>query len=143
MLRDDALLASVFGGSESEVVSQLVAVEMQGRSALVHQKALAAFERAARAIEGSAYRIVEAPETYSYRVIHGRQLLSLHAYGIAVDINPSANPSCGVSQTCRATTTSSPTCRRISSKHSRTLASIGAATGSRIRTLCPSSGPVG
>lgn len=100
-LRDDALRASAFGLTEEEIESQLVWTELQGWPVLVHRKALAAFEQVAEAVENSDYRIVEPVDGYSYRNVEGRRVLSPHAYGIAVDVNPSTNPCCGVTQPCR------------------------------------------
>gem|GEM_PF-5774492 len=100
-VRDDLLRESVFGRTQWEIESQLVWTELQGQPILVHQLAAPAFEQVARAIEHSPYRIVEPVESYFFRNTEGHKLLSTHGYGIAVDINPSTNPSCGVTQPCR------------------------------------------
>ena len=101
VLEREARAESLFGVSAEDVEAQLVTVTLQGWDVLVHERAAAAFSEAAAKIENVAYRIEEPPESYNLRTVNGRQVLSLHAFGIAVDINPSANPSCGVTAACR------------------------------------------
>lgn len=92
---------SVFGATAGEVESRLVTVKLQGWSAQVHEKAAAAFRQAAAAIENMGYRIREPVQSYSRRDVRGHEVLSYHAFGIAVDVNPSTNPACGMTRWCR------------------------------------------
>jgi hypothetical protein len=89
-----------FGYSQDEVESQLVWVELQGWYILVHDLAAEAFREANRNVEGVNYVIWEEPEAYSWRAVEGHNVMSTHSFGIAVDVNPSANPSCGVTEAC-------------------------------------------
>ncbi len=76
-------------------------LDLQSWPVQVHQQAANAFEEVATGIENSSYRIVEPLEGYFRRNVEGHSVLSVHTFGIAVDINPSANPFCGVPQPCR------------------------------------------
>jgi hypothetical protein len=67
----------------------------------VHRKAAAAFRQVNENLEGVDYEIREPIESFGWRNVEGREVLGMHAFGIAVDINPSSNPSCGVTRPCR------------------------------------------
>lgn len=100
-LEQQKLAESIFGGAADEVETHLVTVRLQGWPAQVHEKAAPAFQQAAARIENMSYRIREPVQSYSRRNVGGHEVLSLHSFGIAVDINPSTNPSCGVTESCR------------------------------------------
>lgn len=100
-LQQEALAESVFGSTAAEIEAQLVTVKLQGWPVRVHEKAAPAFMQAAAKIENMSYRIVQPPESYNRRDVGGHVVLSMHSFGIAVDINPDANPSCGVTRECR------------------------------------------
>ena len=100
-LQLQALAESTFGATADEVEAHLVVVELQGWPAQVHEKAAAAFAQVAAKIDTMNYQILDPIGSYNRRDIEGRQVLSLHSFGIAVDINPSTNPSCGVTEKCR------------------------------------------
>ncbi len=100
-LQQQARLESLLGSTEAEIEAQLVWVDLQSWPVQVHEQAAAAFEQAAKNIENSSYRIVEPMDGFYYRNVEGHSVLSLHSFGIAVDINPSSNPSCGTTVACR------------------------------------------
>ena len=100
-LQQEALAESVFGSTAAEIEAQLVTVKLQGWPVRVHEKAAPAFMQAAAKIENMSYRIVQPPESYNRRDVGGHVVLSMHSFGIAVDINPDANPSCGITRECR------------------------------------------
>ena len=100
-LQQEALAESTFGATAEEVEAQLVTVTLQGWPLQLHEKAAPAFRQAAAKIDGMSYQVQEPPESYNRRDVGGHEVLSLHSFGIAVDINPSANPSCGITEACR------------------------------------------
>ncbi len=100
-LQEDALREAFFGATQEEIEPQLVWIELQGWPVLVHQKAVPAFEQVNRNLDGVEYRIREPIDGYFWRDVEGHSVLSPHAYGIAVDIHPGTNPSCGVTAPCR------------------------------------------
>ncbi len=100
-LRQEAQLESLLGSTEGEIEAHLTEVQLQGWTIQVHELAAPAFRQAAKNIEHSSYAIVEPPESYNYRKVAGHAVLSLHSFGIAVDIDPSSNPACGVTVHCR------------------------------------------
>lgn len=76
-------------------------VALQSWPVQVHREAAAAFEQVDERLKTVGYQIHEPVEGFYFRSVAGRSVLSNHAYGIAVDVNPSTNPRCGVSQFCR------------------------------------------
>jgi hypothetical protein len=99
-LAEEARLEATFGATQSEVEDQLVTVELGGWPARVHRAAAPAFRQVAERLRSVDYKIVEPVESYNWRVVEGHRVLSNHAFGIAVDINPSTNPNCGVTRSC-------------------------------------------
>ena len=100
-LATESALESAFGSTQEEVESALVTVTLKGWPARVHARAEAAFRRVAERLESVDYEIREPIGSFSWRVVGGRNVLSSHSFGVAIDINASTNPQCGVSQYCR------------------------------------------
>ena len=97
MLAAQKARIAFFGGpSRSALQRQMVQVHLQGYPIWVHIKARSAFEQVNAAISALNYRIREPVGSWVWRDIAGTSVLSTHAFGIAVDINPSTNPRCGV-----------------------------------------------
>ena len=100
-LAAEAALTSVFGSTQAEVEGQLVTLELKGWPIHIHTKAEAAFRRVAARLERIDYEIREPIGSQNWRVVAGHSVKSTHSFGVAVDINPGANPSCGVTKWCR------------------------------------------
>jgi hypothetical protein len=98
---DQPILRSMFGSTERQIESQLVTVSLQGRPATVHAKAQAAFQRVAERLKNVEYRIREPIGSFNWRVTQGSDILSTHSFGLAVDINPTTHPRCGVTRDCQ------------------------------------------
>ena len=103
-----------FGRTEEKVKKQLVNVNILGKSYPVHKKAKDAFEKVAAAISSSPdsnvknYKITEeASGTFNWRCqmtlkkiepspkppeCKGGRAMSIHSWGLAIDINPKRNP---------------------------------------------------
>lgn len=62
-----------------------------GKAAWVHKEAAPSFQRFVNELEGSGYKI-NSFGGHAHRNIRGGSSLSQHAYGNAIDINPSKNP---------------------------------------------------
>ncbi|MFC1687173.1 M15 family metallopeptidase [Patescibacteria group bacterium] len=86
-----------YGNSESEVASNLVGVSFAGQNVRVHKLAADAFRNVSRDIGNldldPPYLIYRA-ETFNWREQRGSGKMSLHSFGIAIDINPENNPFC-------------------------------------------------
>jgi hypothetical protein len=88
-----------WGNPEPEaafIKAHLTTVDFLGRRVTVHKQAAAAFRAVDADIKaaGITYRFKRV-ETYCHRYVRGyeaEELWSLHAFGVAVDINPDENP---------------------------------------------------
>ncbi len=100
-LTEEAELKSIFGSTEEEVLSQLVEVELQGWPVWVHWRMAPAVERVNERLKEVSYQIDEPVDCFFWSEIPGTGVMSRHSFGIALDINPSSNPCCGVTQSCR------------------------------------------
>ncbi|MHB1416038.1 MAG: M15 family metallopeptidase, partial [Chloroflexota bacterium] len=100
-LAEEAALEATFGATQGEVQAQLVSINFQGWGIKVHQKAEAAFKAVNERLKTVNYDIQEPIGSYDPRDVADSAILSTHAFGIAIDINPSTNPSCGVTRLCR------------------------------------------
>jgi len=97
MLAAQKARIAFFGGpGRFDLQRQMVQFYLQGHSIWIHRKALPAFKQVNAAIADMNYRIREPVGSWVWRDIAGTDLLSTHAFGIAVDINPTTNPRCGV-----------------------------------------------
>lgn len=92
-------IGGYFGRTVGSVRSQQVwwTVPMSGgKRVLVHRLALPAFERVAANLATEQargrYYAVESAAAFVPRTVNGGRQLSRHTLGIAIDINPSANP---------------------------------------------------
>ncbi len=96
----DAEYKSIYGSSQAEIESKLVTTSFMGRSVQFHTKAVAALSCVQQEIKVNCPNLNNydfwrdsSGGTYNYRYnTNDPSRLSLHAYGIAIDINPSSNP---------------------------------------------------
>jgi D-alanyl-D-alanine carboxypeptidase/Mannosyl-glycoprotein endo-beta-N-acetylglucosaminidase len=93
----DAEYKAIYGSTQEEIEAQLVTINFQGSDVRVHTKAKDAFEAVNKEITrcSISYNFWNDPSggTFNYRTNSndpGR--LSMHAFGIAIDINPNTNP---------------------------------------------------
>jgi hypothetical protein len=85
---------STFGKTESDVSSQLATATLLGKNFQIHQKAKAAFDAAQAELQsaGVSYPITTI-ESFNWRPnVNNPKMMSLHSFGVAIDINPSTNP---------------------------------------------------
>jgi uncharacterized protein YcbK (DUF882 family) len=71
--------------------ADMVTVEFLGRRTPINRVARDAYEALAQALESTGYRAKSA-WSYNCRKIRNSENWSLHAYGLAIDIDPSCNP---------------------------------------------------
>lgn len=96
----------IFGSTESEVRSRLVWVDfpvaVTGR-VQVHEKAAPCFEAVGKEIVASKTRYVMVNHgTFNWRLMRGGTRLSMHSFGIAIDINAPENCfRCGTPPSCK------------------------------------------
>ena len=84
-----------FGSSEGEIRQNLCSVTIKSQSMKVHRCALPAFLEVADKVKNINYDIPQYGGSFNWRCKRGTEGncdLSYHAFGIAVDLNPSANP---------------------------------------------------
>lgn len=86
-------LLKAYGSSEEEVIANLVTVNFAGKNIRVHNFAKDAFQAVSTEIGAIPYPITRA-ETFNWRTQRGSSKMSLHSFGIAIDINPDQNPYC-------------------------------------------------
>lgn len=87
------LLKSIYGSTPAQVESQLVSVSIQGHSVRVHKLCAAAFQAVDKDLTAlSTKYTIKSIGTYVWRNKAHGSTLSLHSFGIAVDINPIQNP---------------------------------------------------
>ena len=89
------LMKSIYGSTQAEVEANLVTINFQGHSVKVHKKAAAAFQAVDQQITNlnTGYK-VRMVGTYAWRPKNngsGTSELSLHSFGIAMDINWDTN----------------------------------------------------
>jgi len=94
-------LKSIFGSTEEEVEAQLVEVNLQGWPVYVHWRMAPALRRVNERLKGVDYEIREPVDCFYWHEVPKSNVLSMHSFAIAIDINPSTNPMCGVTQICR------------------------------------------
>lgn len=97
----DCMLSN-FGASEADAKAQLVSVTYKNRTYKVHALIKTDFEAALAAIDASGvtYDITDdsAGGTFSWRCNkNSPKAVSAHAWGSAIDVNPSTNPNCPAS----------------------------------------------
>lgn len=101
-----------YGNSQEEIQTQLQSVTYtntvthSSRTYKVHQKALAAFQAVFNQIKDNPYDISRETSggTFAWRQNRNNAACySLHAFGVAIDVNPSKNPNCPKSDPCYAT----------------------------------------
>lgn len=96
----------IFGSSKQVVSSRLVWVDFPVKvtgKILVHEKAAPCFEAAGKEIvaSGTSYGIVNSG-TFNWRYMVSGSRLSMHSFGIAIDINAPENCwQCGTPPNCR------------------------------------------
>jgi len=90
------LLAATYGNSEAAVRRKLVTVSLLGHPVRIHERVAPALERVVSKLEAlvvgePAWRSLFAKPGggFAYREIAGTDRLSGHAFGIAVDLDPS------------------------------------------------------
>lgn len=83
-----------FGNSKESIKSQLVPITILGKTYQVHKKALDAFKKVANLTDSQPYKITDPGSgTFNWRTnVNNPSLMSLHSFGIALDINPNRNP---------------------------------------------------
>ena len=100
-LAEEAKLESLFGSTKEEIVAELVEVELQGRRFAANEKIAPLINNVNAKIKDIGYAINEPVGCFNWRTVSNSRTKSLHAFAIAIDINPSTNPSCGVTQACK------------------------------------------
>lgn len=95
-VRSEPLWDAVYGATEAQVRAHLVPVNLGGHRVLFHQRAAAALSRVDARLapllrSDAAVRTVfrSLGGTFNHRVIAGTTHKSAHAWGIAVDLEPS------------------------------------------------------
>jgi hypothetical protein len=93
-VRVEAMFRQTYGRNERDVTRALTSVKLAGHLIAVHKKAAPAFERAAARVHAAIARQPSLAKyfehlggTFNWRPIAGTDELSLHAYGIALDID--------------------------------------------------------
>lgn len=85
----------VYGSSQEEVEKQLEKVDVMGKSLSVHKKIVPALkcvvEDMKKCSEAANYDLKRI-ESFNWRSIRRGESMSLHSFGIAIDINPGTNP---------------------------------------------------
>lgn len=93
----EATLKGIYGNSAEEVKGQLATIMFQGRTIQVHKKAANAFRTVDAALTAAnlGYKI-NTMSTFEWRTRNngsGTSALSLHSFGVAIDINEATNGS--------------------------------------------------
>ncbi|MFH1236557.1 MAG: M15 family metallopeptidase [Parcubacteria group bacterium] len=86
-------LLQAYGDSVEAVSANLVSTSFAGHTVSVHKFAADAFKAVSQTIGTIPYPIYRA-DTFNWRKISGSEKMSLHSFGIAIDINPKDNPFC-------------------------------------------------
>ncbi len=93
-VRIDPLMSATYGKSAKEVAASLVSVRVGGRVFRVHRKVAAPLRRVAARVaaamkrDPSLARFFQSPGgTFNWRKIAGTDTLSMHAWGIAIDLD--------------------------------------------------------
>src|SRR3989344_1728787 len=86
-----------YGATRADVETQLVNIDFEGKPVQVHQKAVDAFRYVDQDIttcnSGYNFWADSSRGTYAWRPnLNNNNRMSLHSYGIAIDINPTSNP---------------------------------------------------
>lgn len=101
-------IMSLYGGTQSEVQAQLVEVKYVNNVTntthkyQVHRLSAAAFQAVFEDIKNNPYDISKETSggTFLWRQSRNNSCLSLHSFGIAIDVNPSKNPNCVKGTSC-------------------------------------------
>jgi len=97
--RKESELKSTYGDSEEDVKKRLIEISFQGWDVLVHEDIVGAFlcvqEEINNCAEAQSYDY-EHISTFNWRKIRGGTSLSMHSFGVAMDINPQRNPMCPI-----------------------------------------------
>ena len=95
-VRLETLMRATYGASAAAVQAALVDVRMRGQPFRVHRRIEAPFRRVAARLDDAARagksidRFFRSPGgTFNWRFIAGTKQLSMHSWGIAIDLDPS------------------------------------------------------
>ena len=84
---------NTFGNSNAAVTKNMVGVNLFGKTVQVHKLAKDAFEKVSREVTGKTNYKFYSMGTQNWRSnVNNSSKLSLHSFGIAIDINPDQNP---------------------------------------------------
>jgi hypothetical protein len=85
---------NIYGKSEDEVKDQLINLNFQGKLVQVHEKAEKAFNCVIKELKSTNCQYnYQSIGTFNWRPnVNNPERLSLHSFGIAIDINPKQNP---------------------------------------------------
>ena len=101
-IRPYALIKDVYGDTENEVLNNLAKADIGAQKADFNKRngALKALEAVFKELNALCsndpdvkYSVYPLSGTFNYRYISGTELLSMHSFGIAVDLHAAVNPS--------------------------------------------------